>query len=162
MSKPILKFSEVATLLKTQPKTWLITGAAGFIGSNLCSKLLDLGQNVIGIDNFSTGHQHNIDFVKADAEKSSGSFDFFKCDTRDKEALSNLPQNFDFINHQAALGSVPRSFANPEASHDSNVNGFVNIIELARKNKTPLVYACLLYTSPSPRDLSTSRMPSSA
>lgn len=126
-------------------KTWMVTGAAGFIGSHLCERLLSLGQRVVGIDNFSTGSPRNIDAIRSSAAPgNSALFTFFEQDIRDREGLTDLfarcaPQ---IVLHQAALGSVPRSIADPIASHQSNVDGFVNILEAARESKVSrFVYA---------------------
>lgn len=126
-------------------KTWLVTGAAGFIGSHLCERLLSLGQRVIGIDNFSTGSKKNIEVIREGVSPQNGAlFTFFEQDIRDREGLSSLVAQHapHIILHQAALGSVPRSIADPIASHQSNVDGFINILEAARAAKVSrLVYA---------------------
>lgn len=141
MAKAILNYEEAKKHLIAHPKKWLVTGAAGFIGSNLSSRLFELNQEVVGVDNFSNGLRINIQRIEAGALKSKGSWTFFEGDLSDKDFVATLPTDFNFINHQAALGSVPRSFANPHNSHNSNVNGFFNILELARQNKIPIVYA---------------------
>ena len=116
-------------------KTWLVTGAAGFIGSHLCERLLSLGQRVIGIDNFSTGSPNNITAVKASvSEEIAARYTFFEQDIRDQDGLAQLVNQHkpQVILHQAALGSVPRSIADPVSSHQSNVDGFINMLEAAR------------------------------
>jgi UDP-N-acetylglucosamine 4-epimerase len=115
--------------------TWLVTGAAGFIGSHLVEKLLNLGHRVIGVDNFSTGSQKNIDAVKAAlTSEKAANFAFFELDVRDRSSLTELVRQHSprYILHQAALGSVPRSIADPIPSHESNVDGFINLLEAAR------------------------------
>ena len=116
-------------------KTWLVTGAAGFIGSHLVERLLTLGQRVVGLDNFSTGSRKNVDAVRqsVSAERAA-MYAFFEQDIRDREGLTALMQQHkpDIILHQAALGSVPRSISDPIASHQSNVDGFINMLEAAR------------------------------
>lgn len=118
----------------TRPKNWLVTGAAGFIGSNLVERLLRSGQRVRGLDNFSTGHKRNlIEVRRLVGDELMRNFDFVKADIRDPEACWAAVQGQDFVLHQAALGSVPRSIADPLASHGSNVTGFINLLEAARK-----------------------------
>ena len=116
-------------------RSWLVTGAAGFIGSHLVENLLKEGQRVVGIDNFSTGKRENIEYLKETASpERSGLFTFFEQDIRDREGLAELVKIHapDVILHQAALGSVPRSIADPIASHQSNVDGFVHMLDAAR------------------------------
>jgi UDP-N-acetylglucosamine 4-epimerase len=116
-------------------RSWLVTGAAGFIGSHLVETLLQKGQRVVGIDNFSTGKRENIDYLRQSAEPEQRQlFTFFEQDIRDREGLADLVKRHapDIILHQAALGSVPRSIADPIASHQSNVDGFVHMLEAAR------------------------------
>lgn len=132
---------EVESSLRANPQTWIVTGAAGFVASNIIEHLLDLNQIVVGVDNFSTGTKDNIERLK---KKSSDLFTFYETDIRDLDGLSKIAKQFPqakYILHQAALGSVPRSIANPLASHDNNVNGFLNILELSRNFKLRLVYA---------------------
>lgn len=116
-------------------RCWFVSGAAGFIGSHLVERLIELGQRVVAIDNFSTGKRENIEYLRnrAGAERSK-LFSFFEQDTRDREGVADLINRFapDVILHQAALGSVPRSIADPIVSHQSNVDGFVNMLEGAR------------------------------
>lgn len=111
-------------------KKVLVTGAAGFIGSNLCEALIKLGADVIGLDNFATGHKHNIDeFAK------ENNFNFIEGDIRNLETCQKASKNVDFILHQAALGSVPRSIKDPVTSNEVNVNGFLNMLVAAKENK---------------------------
>lgn len=116
-------------------RSWLVTGAAGFIGSHLVETLVREGQRVIGLDNFSTGKRENIEYLKEIAPpEKKGLFTFFEQDVRDREGLTELVKTHapDVILHQAALGSVPRSIADPIASHQSNVDGFVHMLDAAR------------------------------
>lgn len=110
-----------------------MTGAAGFIGSNLVEALLAAGQQVVGLDNFSTGHQRNLDEVANIAPGPFGhSFRMINADIRDRAACKAAVEGVDYVLHQAALGSVPRSIADPMTSHDVNVTGFLNMLEAAR------------------------------
>jgi len=119
---------------------WLVTGAAGFIGSNLVQELLSLGQHVVGLDNFSTGHQSNIDDVAGTS--GGGSFRFIEGDIRDLESCHAAARGADYVLHQAALASVPRSIADPVSSSQVNVEGFLNILMAARDAKAKrVVYA---------------------
>jgi UDP-N-acetylglucosamine 4-epimerase len=135
--KTMLNYLQVQDQLKAQPRQWLVTGCAGFIGSNLSLKLLELGQQVTGLDNMSTGQSRNI----AELKKKFPDFKFIEGDVRDRDTLKQVATNKDHILHQAALGSVPRSIANPVASHDSNVNGTLNVLMVCKELKTPLVFA---------------------
>ncbi len=129
--------------LRGAPKTWLITGVAGFIGSNLLEKLLGLGQKVIGIDNFATGHQKNLDEVKSSlSEELWSNFHFIHGDICELEDCERACSGVDYVLHQAALGSVPRSIANPINTNRSNVDGFLNMLVAARDaNVERFVYA---------------------
>ena len=121
--------------LKNNPKTWLITGCAGFIGSNLVEVLLGLDQRVVGLDNFSTGFQHNLDEVKKEVSAAQWErFTFVQGDIRDSEICHHVTQGVDAILHQAALGSVPRSIDDPLNSNDSNVTGFLTLLHAAKEN----------------------------
>src|SRR5262245_60064395 len=99
------------------PRTWLVTGVAGFIGSSLLEELLASGQNVVGLDDFSTGHQANIDNVLASPSSSNGKFKMIRGDIRDLETCRNACAGVDYVLHQAALGSVPRSIDDPITSN---------------------------------------------
>ena len=125
-------YENLKTSLRSAPKTWLVTGAAGFIGSALCEALLDLDQRVVGLDNFATGHQKNIDGIKAAFSSKPGLFKFIKGDITLPSACSEAAKGVDVVLHQAALGSVPRSIKTPIASHEANVNGFLNMLLAAR------------------------------
>jgi len=120
-------------LLETPQHTWLITGVAGFIGSNLLEKLLLLNQRVIGLDNLSTGFQHNLDEVSSlvKTEQWAG-FSFIKGDIRDLSTCKKACDGVDYVLHQAALGSVPRSIEDPIMTNSSNINGFLNMLVAAR------------------------------
>jgi UDP-N-acetylglucosamine/UDP-N-acetylgalactosamine 4-epimerase len=128
-------FEKLKGALSASPATWLVTGAAGFIGSNLLETLLRLDQNVIALDNLSTGHRHNLDQVR----ELVGPGRWKKCkwiegDIRDTAACRRATRGVDYVLHQAALGSVPRSIEDPLATHESNVTGSVNIFWAAREN----------------------------
>ena len=131
------------TLLPGPPRTWLLTGAAGFIGSNILERLLQLDQRVIALDNFSTGYEQNLDEVRAAVGESKwGQVRIVEGDVCDLPTCQRLCSGVDIVLHQAALGSVPRSLADPIASHESNVNGFLNIILAACEAKVKrFVYA---------------------
>lgn len=118
--------------LRGEPRAWLVTGAAGFIGSNLVECLLELGQRVVGLDNFSTGHRHNLADVLDRGERTGERFRFIEGDVRDADTCRAACAGVDHVLHQAALGSVPRSIENPLATHQSNVDGFVQMLIAAR------------------------------
>ena len=121
-----------AALLR-EPRTWLVTGVAGFIGSNLAEALLRLGQTVVGLDNFSTGSPQNLDDLLEQAgPEAAARFRFVEGDIRDPDACARACAGVDVVLHQAALGSVPRSIANPLATHQSNADGFINMLLAAR------------------------------
>ncbi|MDP4545690.1 NAD-dependent epimerase/dehydratase family protein [Psychrobacter faecalis] len=126
-------YNKVKETLVQTPKTWLITGVAGFIGSNLLETLLLLDQKVVGLDNFATGFQHNLDEVKSlvSAEQWE-SFTFIEGDIRQLTDCSKACQGVDYVLHQAALGSVPRSIADPIATNETNISGFLNMLVAAR------------------------------
>ena len=107
----------------------LITGAAGFIGSNLCEFMLHKGYDVVGLDNFATGFMHNLNEFK-----SHPNFSFIEADIRDYESCIKATQGVDYVLHQAALGSVPRSLKDPITSNDVNVTGFLNMLEASKQN----------------------------
>lgn len=115
------------------PKTWLITGAAGFIGSNLLETLLILNQKVVGLDNFSTGHRRNLDEVKnAVTAEQWSQFRFIEGDIRALDVCRTACKGVDFVLHQAALGSVPRSLEDPITTNSANIDGFLNMLVAAR------------------------------
>ena len=120
--------------LASRSATWLVTGAAGFIGSHLVETLLGAGQKVRGFDNFATGHRSNLENVRARVGAAAWTnFDFIEADIRDRDACAAAIGGVDHILHQAALGSVPRSIADPLTSHDVNATGFANMIDAARR-----------------------------
>jgi UDP-N-acetylglucosamine 4-epimerase len=130
------RYNEIKAQLLAAPKTWLITGVAGFIGSNLLETLLKLNQKVVGLDNFATGHQHNLDEVKGQVTLAQwASFNFIKGDIRNASDCSNAVSGVDYVLHQAALGSVPRSINDPATTNEVNISGFLNMLVAARDEK---------------------------
>lgn len=128
-------YNEIKEKLIQEPKVWLVTGCAGFIGSNLTENLLKLNQKVVGLDNFSTGYQHNLDDIKnCVSEIQWNNFNFYKGDISDYETCEEVTKDIDIVLHQAALGSVPRSIDNPIISNNSNVTGFLNMLTAAKEN----------------------------
>jgi UDP-N-acetylglucosamine/UDP-N-acetylgalactosamine 4-epimerase len=129
--------------LRAAPRRWLVTGVAGFIGSNLLECLLRNGQSVVGLDNFSTGHRHNLDLVKDLVAPSQWSqFRFVEGDIQDLATCKIVCEGMHFVLHQAALGSVPRSINDPIATNATNVTGFLNMLVAARDAKVRrFVYA---------------------
>lgn len=120
-------------LLRQQPRTWLVTGVAGFIGSNLLQTLLENGQRVIGLDNFLTGYQKNLDMVRdLVGEAHWGNFTFHKGDIRDLDTCRAVCAGVDHVLHEAALGSVPRSIDDPVLSNACNIDGFLHMLLAAR------------------------------
>ncbi|ALE52212.1 MAG: Vi polysaccharide biosynthesis UDP-N-acetylglucosaminuronic acid C-4 epimerase TviC [Candidatus Ruthia sp.] len=141
------KYEELQKHLKDNQSTWLITGVAGFIGSNLLEKLLILNQKVVGLDNFDTGHQHNIDQAIEDANKTTGknlnsNFNFINGDIRELENCKKSCIGVDYVLHQAALGSVPRSIEDPINTNRANIDGFLNMLVASKDAKVKrFVYA---------------------
>ncbi|RZF21658.1 NAD-dependent epimerase/dehydratase family protein [Halobacteriovorax vibrionivorans] len=128
--------------LREKPRKWLVTGAAGFIGSNLCEFLLKNNQIVVGLDNFSNGRRENIEEVKMVCNEHIDNFLFHEGDIRDFETCVKVSKDVDHILHQAALGSVPRSINSPDLSHQSNVDGTFNMLNAARQaNVKSFVFA---------------------
>ena len=129
--------------LLLKPKTWLVTGVAGFIGSNLLETLLVLNQKVVGLDNFSTGTQDNLKEVQSLVSKKQWSnFTFIKGDISNIKSCERACMNIDYVLHQAALGSVPRSIKDPIKTNKSNISGFLNIMVAAKNaNVKSFVYA---------------------
>ena len=115
----------------------LITGAAGFIGSNLCEYMLEKGYTLIGLDDFSNGHAYNLNEFK-----EHPNFSFIEGDIRDLATCLKATKNVDYVLHQAALGSVPRSILDPITTNQVNVNGFLNMLEASKQNNIKrFVYA---------------------
>jgi UDP-N-acetylglucosamine 4-epimerase len=137
------KIQDVQQQLHQHRYHWLVTGAAGFIGSNLVEALLKLNQRVTGLDNFATGHQHNLDQVRQlVGEAAWSNFTFQNADIRSPEECARACEGVDFVLHQAALGSVPRSIANPQLTNETNISGFLNMLVAARDAKVKrFVYA---------------------
>lgn len=128
-----MKYKQVEGALSSKPETWLITGVAGFIGSNLLEALLKLNQKVIGLDNFATGHQANLDEVKESVSTEQWSaFTFVEGDIRDPETCVEVVKGVDNVLHQAALGSVPRSIKDPITTNNTNISGFINMLVAAK------------------------------
>ena len=126
-------YEQAKQTLISEPKTWLVTGVAGFIGSNLLETLLLLDQKVVGLDNFATGFQHNLDEVKGLVTvKQWQGFKFIEGDIRKLEDCQTACIDIDYVLHQAALGSVPRSIADPIATNETNISGFLNMLVAAR------------------------------
>lgn len=136
-------YEKLQRKLKQQPRTWLVTGAAGFIGSNLVETLLRLNQRVTGLDNFETGAQHNLREVKGLVTKAQWrGFKFVEGSIVDLKACQRACRGVDYVLHQAALGSVPRSIEDPLHSNEANVTGFVKMLVAARDNRARrFVYA---------------------
>lgn len=127
------RYEQVQAALRNEPKTWLVTGVAGFIGSNLLETLLRLDQQVVGLDNFATGHQRNLDEVQQLVSPEQWArFGFIEGDIRKLEDCRTACQGVDYVLHQAALGSVPRSLKDPITSNATNVDGFLNMLVAAR------------------------------
>ncbi|MGB1261979.1 MAG: NAD-dependent epimerase/dehydratase family protein [Cognaticolwellia sp.] len=141
------RYDEVKKELTHKPKVWLVTGVAGFIGSNLLETLLLLNQKVIGLDNFATGHQYNLDEVESEVSVEQWkNFTFINGDIRNlddcQQVLSIDNLSVDYVLHQAALGSVPRSIADPILTNAANITGFVNMLTAAKDaNVATFVYA---------------------
>lgn len=126
-------FESVCATLRAEPRTWLVTGCAGFIGSNLLEALLRLDQRVVGLDNFSTGFQHNLDEVQGLVTAEQwGRFRFVEGDITELDACREVCMGVDHVLHQAALGSVPRSIADPIATNRANIDGMLNMLVAAR------------------------------
>jgi UDP-N-acetylglucosamine 4-epimerase len=139
----MIAFEHAKQQLISAPKTWLITGCAGFIGSNLLETLLKLGQKVVGLDNFSTGKQHNLTQVQQIVGAGLWQqFRFIEADIRDPQACLHACEGVDYVLHQAALGSVPRSINDPIATNETNISGFLNMLVAAKQHKVSrFVYA---------------------
>ena len=130
------RYETVKAELKESPKKWLITGVAGFIGSNLLETLLKLDQTIIGLDNFATGHQYNLDEVKREVTTEQWQrFTLQEGDIRKLKDCQKATELVDYVLHQAALGSVPRSIENPITTNETNISGFLNMLTAARDAK---------------------------
>ena len=126
-------YAAVQAQLQAQPRTWLVTGVAGFIGSHLLETLLGLRQRVVGLDNFATGHRHNLEAVQAAVGDAAWArFNFIDGDIRELADCQRACAGVDLVLHQAALGSVPRSIADPITTNATNVGGFLNMLVAAR------------------------------
>lgn len=133
MEQHATRYSEVRQQLIAQPKIWLITGVAGFIGSNLLETLLKLNQTVVGLDNFATGYRHNLTLVKAAVDSDQWQrFRMIEGDICNLEDCAEAVAGVDYVLHQAALGSVPRSLEDPIRTHETNANGFLNMLVASR------------------------------
>ncbi|QVL50220.1 MAG: Vi polysaccharide biosynthesis UDP-N-acetylglucosaminuronic acid C-4 epimerase TviC [Thiocapsa sp.] len=127
------RFDSVQRALRESPRSWLITGVAGFIGSNLLETLLGLDQTVVGLDNFATGHQHNLDDVQTLVTAAQWNrFSFIEGDIRNLADCRQACTRVDYVLHQAALGSVPRSLEDPITTNATNIDGFLNMLVAAR------------------------------
>ncbi|WP_062810817.1 NAD-dependent epimerase/dehydratase family protein [Alcanivorax sp. NBRC 102028] len=127
------RYEQIQQDLKASPKTWLITGVAGFIGSNLLETLLRLDQTVIGLDSFATGHQHNLDEVQTEVSADQWArFTFIGGDIRNLDDCKKAVTGADYVLHQAALGSVPRSIEDPINTNQANIDGFLNMLVAAK------------------------------
>jgi UDP-N-acetylglucosamine 4-epimerase len=136
-------FDSLKQQLKAEPRTWLVTGVAGFIGSNLLEALLKLNQRVFGLDNFSTGHQRNLDEVQTLVTPEQWiNFKFINGDIRNLDDCHSACTGVNYVLHQAALGSVPRSIEDPITTNQNNIDGFLNMLVAARDAKVKgFVYA---------------------
>ena len=127
------RYAEVRAALQAAPKTWLVTGVAGFIGSNLLETLLSLDQHVVGLDNFATGHRYNFDKVQAGVSPAQWTrFNFIEGDIRNLADCTAACSGVDYVLHQAALGSVPRSLEDPITTNGTNIDGYLNMLVAAR------------------------------
>ena len=127
------RYDAVKTNLRATPKTWLITGVAGFIGSNLLEALLKMDQTVVGLDNFATGYRRNLDEVQGLVSSAQWDrFTFREGDIIDLQTCRRSVKGVDYVLHQAALGSVPRSIADPITTNRANIDGFLNMLVAAK------------------------------
>ena len=137
-----MKYFKIKKHLKIKTYKWLITGVAGFIGSNLLEELLLLNQKVIGVDNFSTGKMKNLNDVKKSVDFNWSNFTLIKGDLSNLEVAKKAIKNVDFVLHQAARGSIPKSTIDPIKTNKDNVTSFLNILKLSKdKNVKSFVYA---------------------
>ncbi len=130
-----MEYLKIKQQLLAKQKTWLVTGVAGFIGSNLAEELLKLNQKVISLDNFSTGHRYNLEHIKKSVTPEQwGNFTFVEGDICHYDTCKAITKDVNIILHQAALGSVPRSIDDPIVANNSNVTGFLNMLTAAKEN----------------------------
>ena len=130
---PLTAYDQLRQTLPLRPKRWLVTGCAGFIGSHLVETLLRLNQRVIGLDNFATGYQRNLDEIHETLVSDQWrNFRFIEGDIRQSGDCRQACQDVDYVLHQAALGSVPRSLADPQTTNATNIDGFLNMLVAAR------------------------------
>lgn len=143
MWREMNNYGRIKQQLQDYPRIWLVTGVAGFIGSNLLDKLLRLNQTVVGLDNLSTGHLRNMDEVLSGVSSEQvARFHFVEGDIRDLDTCRSCCEGVDVVLHQAALGSVPRSIEDPIATNQNNIDGFLNMLVAARDNNVKrFVYA---------------------
>lgn len=128
------RFETLGSSLRSSPERWLVTGAAGFIGSHLVEALLRLNQEVVGLDNFATGHAANLDDVRARVgAENAARFRFIEGDVRDRATCLTALEGVSLVLHEAAIGSVPRSMDDPWTTHSNNVDGFVTLLLAARE-----------------------------
>ncbi len=126
-------YQQLLARLSSEPRTWLVTGVAGFIGSNLLETLLKLDQRVVGLDNFATGFRHNLDEVQTLVTPAQWArFTFVEGDIRQLDDCRTACEGVDYVLQQAALGSVPRSLADPITTNGTNIGGFLNMLVAAR------------------------------
>jgi UDP-N-acetylglucosamine 4-epimerase len=139
----VARFEEVSGKLRSKPERWLVTGAAGFIGSHLVEALLRLDQDVVGLDNFATGHEMNLDDVRRRVgSERAARFRFIEGDVRNRASCLAALDDVSLVLHEAAIGSVPRSMDDPWTTHSNNVDGFVTLLLAAREtNVRRIVYA---------------------
>jgi UDP-N-acetylglucosamine 4-epimerase len=137
------RYESIQRELQASPAKWLVTGCAGFIGSNLLEALLKLDQTVVGLDNFATGYQRNLDEVRdAVSAEQWARFHFIEGDIRELADCERAVVGVDYVLHQAALGSVPRSLVDPITTNAVNISGFLNMLVAARDAKVKnFVYA---------------------
>ena len=136
-------YKKLQRSLKRRPRKWLVTGAAGFIGSHLVETLLRLNQRVVGLDNFATGHATNLEDVRDNVTAAQRrAFRFIEGDITEAADCKRACRGVDYVLHQAAIGSVPRSFADPLTTHAANTTGFLQVLLAARDAKVKrVVYA---------------------
>jgi UDP-N-acetylglucosamine/UDP-N-acetylgalactosamine 4-epimerase len=128
----VTTYDDLSDQLVNQPRRWLVTGVAGFIGSALLERLLDLGQTVVGVDSFITGRRSNLDDVLSINPDQRLQFRLVEGDLRDPAVAHEACKDVDVVLHQAALGSVPRSIKDPIATHQHNVDAYLNVLVAAR------------------------------